>query len=137
MKANMNFHEWWNSIDRLAKLITWANWGIAASLLSPGHIVVQSVLSGGREAQQYANKIASVFTDAGWNVEPPNGRGMLFSPTSGVVLVAGRDAPTALIDLFANALIAGGIAKAPVEVSPDQNTPVGTVAIWVAGRPAR
>jgi hypothetical protein len=29
----MNFGDFWNSVDKLSSLITWANWGIAATLL--------------------------------------------------------------------------------------------------------
>jgi hypothetical protein len=99
-----------------------------------GHVVVQSLVTGGREAMQYAGKIAAVFSDAGWNVEPPNGRGMFGAPISGVFLVAGSNTPTELTNLFVEVLVAGGIAKAPVGVSPSPNTPTGTLEIWVAGK---
>jgi hypothetical protein len=47
--ADMNFHDWWNSIDRLGKLITWANWGIAASLLFGFAFTVVVIKAGNRK----------------------------------------------------------------------------------------
>src|SRR5713226_109522 len=47
---------------------------------APGHVVVQSLLSGGREALQYASEIAAVFRAAGWDVTPPTGMGSFKEP---------------------------------------------------------
>jgi hypothetical protein len=46
----MNFlHEIWNSIDRLGKLIEWANWGIAATLLAAFVCTVIVIKASGRK----------------------------------------------------------------------------------------
>lgn len=43
------FHELWNSIDRLSKLITFANWGIAGSLLLGFIFTVIVIKAGNRK----------------------------------------------------------------------------------------
>jgi hypothetical protein len=99
----------------------------------PGQIVVQSLLSGGRESLQYGNRIADVFRAAHWDVTPPTGRGSFEAPISGVFLVAGANSDD-LADFLANVLIAGHIAPNPVLTSLSKNVKAGTVEIWVASR---
>lgn len=99
------------------------------------HVIVQSLISGGREALQYASELAAIFREAGWDVEPPNGRGGFDVPISGVFIVGNQSFPKS-IGLVENVLIAGGIAKSPVKISPNQN-PKGIVEIWVADKPAK
>jgi len=98
-------------------------------------IAVQSLLSDGREALQYAQKIAKVFEDAGWDVTEPDARGAFMQPVRGVFLVISKDKEAdQLSEFVAIALITGEIASAPVMTSPDSKKTPGTVEIWVAGK---
>jgi hypothetical protein len=103
----------------------------------PGHIMVQSLLAGGREALQYAIAIADVFQEgAHWDVTQPTGMGSVTGyPVSGVFLVGSTDIyPPGRVDFIAQVLVAGEIALRPVSVMPRADAPAGTLEIWVAGR---
>jgi hypothetical protein len=100
----------------------------------PRHLVVQSLLSAGREALQYASEIADVFRAAGWDVTPPTGIGSFSAPVSGVILVAGPNSEE-LTGILVSVLIAGEVCKIPVDVSPSKNTSIGTTEIWVLSKP--
>lgn len=50
----MFWHDVWNSIDRLARLVTFANWGIAASLLFGFAFTVVAIKAGGRKDELVA-----------------------------------------------------------------------------------
>lgn len=100
-----------------------------------GKIAVQSLVSDGREALQYAQKIAKVFRDAGWDVTEPDGRGAFMQPIRGIFLVISTDKEAdQLSDFLAVVLNAGGLASRPVVTSPDTRKSPGTVEIWVAGK---
>jgi hypothetical protein len=45
----MNFSDFWNSVDKLSSLITWANWGIAATLLITFAFTVIVIKTGNRK----------------------------------------------------------------------------------------
>ena len=101
---------------------------------APGHIILQSVLAGGRESLQYAGQIADVFRDdAHWDVTAPTGMGSMSYPVSGVFLVVGPESDE-LVDFVARVLIAGEIATAPLMKSLGSNRAAGTIEIWVASR---
>lgn len=44
----MNFHQWWGSIERLSRVITLANWGIALSLLIGFGCTVLAIKAGSK-----------------------------------------------------------------------------------------
>ena len=101
---------------------------------APGHVVIQSLNSEGREGLQYALKIAEVFHAAGWDVTDPNGMGAFFSPAVGVILIPGPNADD-LTNFISDVLIAGEISPRHVQRTvPDARKAPGTVEIWVASK---
>lgn len=103
--------------------------------IKPEHIVVQSLLSEGREALQYANEIADVFKSAGWDVSPPTGLGSSTIPQVGVHLIGSTDDEAkALAEAIATVLIAGEICKKPIAFDLDSKRAKGDVEIWVGGK---
>jgi hypothetical protein len=66
------FHEIWNSIDRLARIITLANWGIAASLLLGFFFTVIVIKAGNRKDDLAAieeSKTTAKITTLGHDTE--------------------------------------------------------------------
>jgi hypothetical protein len=103
--------------------------------LRPEHIALQSLLSEGREALQYARKIADVFTSAGWNVTPPSGMGSSSEPMIGVVMIGPNDDEANRIgEIVAEVLIAGGISRKPVGFNVNPNRQKGQLEIWVGSK---
>jgi len=101
----------------------------------PGQIVVQSLVSGGREALQYGAAIASVFRAASWTTTDPNGLGSFTHPIAGVFLVASPDMDSNdSLEVVIQTLIAGNIASSPVTISPETRRGTGVLEIWVASK---
>ena len=103
--------------------------------LKPEDIIVDSLLSEGREALQYAGKIADVFRAAGWNVPPPSGMVASSNPLIGVRLVSSTNPDDKqLYDPVADVLIAGKICTKPVAVGLNPNKPKRFVEILVGSK---
>jgi hypothetical protein len=98
-------------------------------------IAVESLVSEGREALQYAIKIADVFTAAGWNVTPPRGVGSSSKPMIGVGLVGNNDEQAARLGIeVAEVLIAGKLSSKPVPFGVNTGKAKGAVEIWVGSK---
>jgi hypothetical protein len=103
--------------------------------INPEKITIQSLLSEGREALQYAGKIADVFKAAGWDVTPPTGMGSSTAPRIGIFIVSAKDEKEMRLNEFvAGVLVAGGLATSPIGLDADSKRPSGDVEIWVGSK---
>lgn len=101
----------------------------------PSQVVVQSLLSEGREALQYAMEIADVFRAASWKVTDPNGLGSFAHPIAGTFLVVSPDMNSnGSADFVTQVLIAGDITSRPIKTSIESRRGNGVLEIWVAAK---
>jgi hypothetical protein len=100
-----------------------------------GKVAVQSLLSEGREALQYADAIASVFREASWTVTAPTGLGSFGHPIAGVFLVVSEDMDkNGSADFLTQVLVAGELSPPPIATSLEHRRGNGILEIWVASK---
>jgi hypothetical protein len=102
----------------------------------PARIVVQSLVSAGNEALQYAFEIAGVFREAGWTVTDPNGMGAFSHPMTGVILIESADMESqGWGDFISRVLLAGEVSPSPITTSPETRRGTSVLEIWVVAKP--